>query len=186
MYELPTDTSLAKYKYVSWPEYGNLAEALAEKVRSGGRRFDLVIGIARGGIPVAMVVSDRLDVRIDFINVKSYVGIAERGIPRILSTLTEEIGGKHVLVVDDLVDQGDTMQVVKKNLAQQGPSLMEVAVLFNKPWTKIEPDYYLEVVDRWVVFPFELSEVNRLRIAKGDVSVLNAEALYVTSRSASV
>ena len=66
------DQSLPEFRYISWPEYGNLAEALAEKVRSGGKKFDLVIGVVRGGIPVAMVVSDHLGVKIDFVNVKSY------------------------------------------------------------------------------------------------------------------
>jgi uncharacterized protein len=177
---------LAEYRYVSWPEYGNLAEALAEKVRSSGKRFDLVVGIARGGIPVAMVVSDHLNVRIDFINVKSYFGIGIRGTPKILSTLTEEIAGKSILIVDDLVDQGDTMKVVKEYLSKQGPKLLEVAVLFKKPWTKFEPDYYLEVVDRWVVFPFELSEVNRLRIASGDTLRVNSQAPHIASRPPNV
>jgi len=177
---------LAEYKYVSWPEYGNLAEALAEKIRSSGNNFDLVIGIVRGGMPVAMVVSDRLGVRIDFINVKSYFGIGRRGAPTILSTLTEDIRGKNVLVVDDLVDQGDTLLVVKEYLSAQGPERLETAVLFRKPWTKVEPDYYLEEVDRWVVFPFELNEVNRLRTADGDVSSMKVEAIYSSSRSANV
>ena len=159
---------MTDYKYVSWPEYGNLAEALAEKVRSCGRRFDLVIGIARGGMPVALVVADHLDVRVDFINVKSYVGIGERGTPRILSTLTQSVAGKNLLVVDDLVDQGETMGFVREYLSAQGPAHIEVAVLFKKPWSKIEPDYYVQVVDRWVVFPFELAEVNRLRVANGE------------------
>jgi hypoxanthine phosphoribosyltransferase len=159
---------LTEFRYISWPEYGNLAEALAEKVRSGGRKFDLVIGVARGGIPVAMVVSDHLGVKIDFINVKSYNGIAQRGSPRILSTVTENIRGKKVLVVDDLVDQGDTMETIEQHLFEQGPTLVETAVLFKKPWCMMEPDYYLEIVDRWVVFPFELTEVNRLRMAGGE------------------
>lgn len=159
---------MPEFRYISWPEYGNLAEALAEKVRSRGDRFDLVIGIARGGMPVAMVVSDHLGVRIDFINVKSYEGIAQRRTPKILSTLTEEIKGKNVLVVDDLVDQGNTLETVNQYLNGQNPRLLETAVLFKKPWSKIEPDYYLEVVDRWVVFPYELSEVNRLRVASGE------------------
>ena len=140
-----------------WPEYGNLAEAGGEKVRSGGRKFDLVIVIARGGMHGALLDYDRLDVRIDFNNVKSYVGIGERGIPKILSTLTEDISGKNVLVVDDLVDQGDTMRVVGEYLSEQDPEHLEVGVLFKKPWTRIEPDYYLEVVDRWIDFPIELS-----------------------------
>jgi len=151
--------------YLSWPEYGNLTEALAEKVRSSGKQFDLVVGIARGGMPVAMVVSDHLGVRVDFINVKSYDGIGTRSAPRILSTLTEAVKGKRVLLVDDLVDQGDTLKTVEDYLNQQGPQLLESAVLFKKPWSTVEPDFFLEVVEKWVVFPFELSEINRLKSA---------------------
>ena len=158
---------MVEFRYISWPEYGNLAEALAEKVRCGGKKFDLVVGIARGGMPVAMVVSDHLGVKVDFVNVKSYDGIGQRSAPRILSTVTEDIEGKNVLIVDDLVDQGDTMQTFREHLAERGPKLLEAAVLFKKPWSRIEPEYYLEVVDRWIVFPFELFEVNRLRRASG-------------------
>ena len=154
---------MPEFRYIGWDEYGKLTSELAEKVRGAGRAFDLVIGIARGGIPVAMVVADHLNVRIDFINVKSYSGIAERGPPKILSTLTETIQDKSILLVDDLVDQGDTMQAIKLHLAENRPRLLETAVLFKKPWSKTEPDYYLEVVDKWIVFPFELGEVNRLR-----------------------
>lgn len=157
---------MTDFRYISWSEYGNLTGALAEKVRSSAKTFDLVIGIARGGLPVAMVVSDRLGVKIDFINVKSYNGIAKRTTPRILSTLTEGIKGENVLIVDDLIDHGDTMEMVKQHLNQQGPKLLEAAVLFKKPWSKVDPDYYLEVVDKWIVFPFELSEVNRLRVTR--------------------
>jgi uncharacterized protein len=154
---------LVEFKYLSWPEYGNLAEALAEKVRSSGKQFDLVVGIARGGMPVAMVVSDHLGVRVDFINVKSYDRVGVRSAPRILSTLTEAVKGKNVLLVDDLIDQGDTLETVEHYLNQQGPQLLESAVLFKKPWSKVEPDFFLEVVDKWVVFPYELSEINRLK-----------------------
>jgi hypoxanthine phosphoribosyltransferase len=159
---------MPNFRYIGWSEYGNLAEALAEKVRATGKKFDLVVGIARGGIPVAMVVSDHLDVKVDFINVKSYSDIAKRTTPKILSTLTESVDGKRVLLVDDLVDQGDTLAFLKRYLAEQKPSLLETAVLFKKPWSKTEPDYSLESVSEWIVFPFELGEVNRLRVASGD------------------
>jgi hypoxanthine phosphoribosyltransferase len=156
-----------EFRYINWSEYGNLAMALAEKVRSRGRSFDLVIGIARGGMPVAMVVSDHLGVPIDFINVKSSGGVARTNTPRILSTLTDDIEGKSLLVVDDLINHGDTIETVKQFLTDQKPRLVETAVLFKKPWSKVQPDYYLEVVENWAVFPFELSEVNRLRDAGG-------------------
>ncbi|MDG6942377.1 MAG: phosphoribosyltransferase [Nitrososphaerota archaeon] len=154
---------MPNFRYISWSEYGNLAEALAEKVRANGRHYDLVVGIARGGIPVAMVVSDRLNVKIDFVNVKSYNDIGKRAPPKILSTLTEGIVGKDVLLVDDLVDEGDTMAFMRKYLAEQNPKSLETAVMFRKPWSREEPDYFLEIVSEWVVFPFELGEVGRQR-----------------------
>ncbi len=154
---------MPNFRYISWSEYGNLAEALAEKVRANGKKYDLVVGIARGGIPVAMVVSDHLNVKIDFINVKSYNDIGKRTAPRILSTLTEAVAGKDILLVDDLVDQGDTMSFMAKYLSDQKPRSLETAVMFKKPWSKTEPDYYLESVSEWVVFPFELGEVGRQR-----------------------
>lgn len=154
---------MPNFRYISWSEYGNLAEALAEKVRADGKKFDLVVGIARGGIPVAMVVSDHLDVKVDFINVKSYSDIGKRSPPKILSTLSDSVEGKSVLLVDDLVDQGDTMTFVKAFLEGKQPGALSTAVLFKKPWSKAEPDYYLETVPEWVVFPFELGEVSRQR-----------------------
>lgn len=154
---------MPNFRYISWSEYGNLAEALAEKVRANGKKYDLVVGIARGGIPVAMVVSDHLDVKIDFINVKSYNDIGKRTAPRILSTLIEGVADKDVLLVDDLVDQGDTMAFLARYLDEQKPKSLETAVMFKKPWSKTEPDYFLETVTEWIVFPFELGEVSRQR-----------------------
>jgi hypoxanthine phosphoribosyltransferase len=159
---------MPKFRYISWSEYGNLADALGEKVRAAGKKYDLVVGIARGGLPVAMVVADHLDVKIDFVNVKSYSDVGKRSPPRILTTLTEKIDGKNILLVDDLVDQGDTMAFLKKYLADMKPAVLETAVMFKKPWSKTEPDYYLENVSEWIVFPFELGEIGRLRAASGE------------------
>lgn len=156
---------MPNFRYISWSEYGNLTEALAEKVRAVGKEYDLVVGIARGGIPVSMVVSDHLNVKVDFINVKSYNDIGKRTTPRILSTLTEAVQGKRLLLVDDLVDQGDTIAFVKDYLNAQRPGSLEVAVLFIKPWSRSQPDYYLETVSEWIVFPFELGEVGRQKAA---------------------
>lgn len=161
---------MPNFRYISWSEYGNLAEALAEKIRATGKHYDLVVGIARGGIPVAMVVSDHLDVKIDFVNVKSYNDIGKRTAPRILSTLVEGVEGKDVLLVDDLVDQGDTMVFMRRYLSDQKPNSLDTAVMFRKPWSKVEPEYFLETVSEWVVFPFELGEVGRQRASMEETS----------------
>ncbi len=147
-----------KKRYVGWQEFGRLAELLSQLVEE---RFkvDLVIGIARGGLPVSLVVADRLGVPIDFINVKSYRGMGIRGRPKILSTLSEDLSDRSVLVVDDLVDEGDTMETVldfiKKNFSAKE---VHTATLFIKPWSRFKPNAFLDVVEEWIVFPWELGE----------------------------
>jgi uncharacterized protein len=153
---------VAKFRQITWAEFGELSVELVELIRSRGAQPDLVIGIARGGIPVAMVISDEIGAGIDYVKVKSYEGFSRRKPPRILSTLTEEIMGRRVLVVDDLVDEGATMLTVTKYLRRRKPGAMQTAVLFKKPWSSFEPDFYLETLSEWVVFPWEHGETARV------------------------
>jgi hypoxanthine phosphoribosyltransferase len=146
-----------KKRFIGWDELGRLVEELSRRVK--GVKVDLVVGIARGGLPISMVVADRLRVPIDFINVKSYRGMGVRGRPMIISTLYEDVKGKDVLIVDDLVDEGETMNTVIKYIKDNySPRKIYTAVLFIKPWSSFKPDFYLDVLDEWVVFPWELKE----------------------------
>ncbi len=163
---------MPKLRYLSWAQYGELVTRLADIVISSGEKFDLVVGIARGGIPVAMVVSDRLGCKIDFLNVKSYTDVGERTKPKILTTIIEDISGKKVLVVDDLVDGGETMETVTGYLGSEKPRAIKTAVLFTKPWSAFVPDFSLQTVDTWVVFPYERGEVRRSRAQKRQQSLV--------------
>jgi uncharacterized protein len=165
---------LPRLNYVSWSQYGEMVTKLAEDVAASGEHFDLVIGIARGGMPVAMVVADKLGIKVDFLNVKSYTDVGERVKPKILSTITEKIADKRVLVVDDLVDGGATMESITEYLSTQNPSAMKTAVLFTKPWSTFVPDFYLKVVDNWIVFPYERGEVRRSRAQKRQQTLVPA------------
>ncbi|MGC8969291.1 MAG: phosphoribosyltransferase [Conexivisphaera sp.] len=149
---------MTERRLVTWEEFGRLAESLAGIVaRRGG--YDLVIGILRGGGPLALVVADRLRAHVDFLNVKSYVGIGERSEPKVMSTVTEDVEGKDVLLVDDLVDEGTTMMFSVRFLREHySPRSITTSSLFVKPWSKFIPDYHLGVVREWVVFPWELCE----------------------------
>jgi hypoxanthine phosphoribosyltransferase len=158
----PSSRLVPRLRYLGWAEYGDLLEMLAKKVASHRPKFDLVIGIARGGVPVAMVVSDRLGAKVDFINVKSYDGIGRRSKPRILTTITQDIRGERVLLVDDIVDGGDTMKTVSGYLRTKGPEAIRTAAIFTKPWSSVVPDFTLGVTESWVVFPYERGEVKRL------------------------
>lgn len=147
-----------KKRYIDWQEFGRLAEELSRLVKERFRT-DLVVGIARGGLPLSLVVADRLGVPVDFINVKSYRGMGVRGEPKILSTLSEDLSDKSVLVVDDLVDEGDTMETVLEFIKRNFSAVeIHTAALFIKPWSRFKPDAYLDQVEEWIVFPWELRE----------------------------
>ena len=94
--------------------------------------------------------------------------------PKILSTITEKIADKRVLVVDDLVDGGATMESITEYLSTQSPSDMKTAVLFTKPWSTFAPDFSLRVVDNWIVFPYERGEVRRSRAQKKQQTLVPA------------
>ncbi len=153
---------MAKFRYISWTSYGRLASELAEMVARSKIELELVIGIARGGIPLAMVLADQLGLKLDIINVKSYSGIAKRGRVAIVSTLTEDIKSRNLLLVDDLIDAGDTIETVTDFLSKREPKSIRTAVMFTKPWSRPRPDFSLDVLEEWVVFPWERGEVARL------------------------
>ncbi|MDG6928990.1 MAG: phosphoribosyltransferase domain-containing protein [Nitrososphaerota archaeon] len=156
----PADEEKPHLKQViGWEEFGALAEGLVAKIKADGGAFDLVVGIARGGVPLSMVVADRLKVPLDFINVKSYVGEDARGEVRILSTLLEDARGKSVLLVDDLVDEGETMTKLAKFLGEKYDLAgLKTAALYVKPWSGFRPDYSVGTTEAWVVFPWEHGE----------------------------
>lgn len=153
---------MTKFHYVTWTSFGKLSKALAERIRKSGKEFDLVIGIARGGLPASLVIADQLHLKIDFINVKSYTGIYKKSKPVVLSTLTGSIKGKRILLVDDLVDHGGTMIKMVSYLKKKGTAEVTTAVLFVKPWSTFKPDFYLKTTDSWVVFPWNEGETKVL------------------------
>lgn len=144
---------------IGWEEFGSLAEELSNKIKRDGSHFDLVVGVARGGVPLSMVVADRLRLPVDFINVKSYVEQGRRSEVKILSTLTSDAKNKDVLLVDDLVDEGETLSTLINYLREKyNPVRLKTAVLYRKPWSKILPDYFVGTTDAWVIFPWEHGE----------------------------
>lgn len=159
---------MERFLRLGWEEYGRMASALARDVAGSRNRFDVVVGIARGGVPLAMVISDALGTKLEIINVKSYNGVrGERTRPRILTTLTSSVEGKRILLVDDLVEEGDTMKAMARYFSRQRPKALMTAAMFRKPWSRLDPDFYVKQVDRWVVFPWERGEFRRLHDRKG-------------------
>jgi hypoxanthine phosphoribosyltransferase len=93
------------------------------------------------------------DVEIDFIRAKSYNG-QDQGVVHILKDIETNIEGKHVYVVDDFYDTGNTLNRILEHLSTQNPKSLEIVTLLTRDISPI-PDYPhmtgFMVKDEWVV-----------------------------------
>jgi hypoxanthine phosphoribosyltransferase len=113
-----------------------VAELAAEIDRDYAGRDLLLVGVLKGAV---MIMADlaramRLPVQMDWMAVSSY-GSSTRssGVVRILKDLDSDISGRHVLLVEDIVDSGLTLSWLVGNLRSRRPASLEVCVLLRKP-----------------------------------------------------
>ncbi|HEY8582666.1 MAG TPA: hypoxanthine phosphoribosyltransferase [Capillimicrobium sp.] len=121
-------------------------------------RNPLLIGVLKGAI---FFLSDLMreitcPCEVDFMAISSYgSSTASSGVVRILKDLDAPIEGRHVLIVEDIVDSGLTLQYLMRNLGARRPASLEVCALLTKPdRRKVDlPARYLgfEIPDRFVI-----------------------------------
>lgn len=119
-------------------------EALQERISAIARQISsdyegrelLVIGVLKGAIFFIADLVRRLTVpcELDFMAVSSYGSSTHSsGVVRILKDLDLPIAGRHVLVVEDVIDSGLTLSYLMKNLASRKPASLEICALLTKP-----------------------------------------------------
>src|ERR671911_36922 len=120
------------------------SEDIQEKVRELGERITgdyredklLLVGILRGAVVFLSDLMRHLELpcEIDFMEVSSYgTGTQSSGVVRILKDLQEDITGRHVLIVEDIIDTGLTLSYLRRALLQRKPATLEICALLSKP-----------------------------------------------------
>jgi len=141
---------------------------LAKKIRASGFRPDWILGVWRGGTPVAIAVHEYFcytghTAEHFVVQSISYTGIAEqdkkiklRGVEEFLTLASKT---DTILLVDDVFDTGLSIQTLINVINNE----YEYKILIATPWykpdnnkTRIKPDFYLRTTDKWIVFPHEL------------------------------
>jgi hypoxanthine phosphoribosyltransferase len=152
-------------------------DQIREKTAELGRRLTedyrgknpLLICVLKGGL---MFLADlmreiQIPVEIDFMAVSSYGdGTESSGVVRILMDLDRNIRGRHVLIVEDIIDTGRTLTYIMENLRTRGPASIKVCTLLNKPARRILDipiDYVgFEIPDRFVIgYGLDYGEIYR-------------------------
>jgi hypoxanthine phosphoribosyltransferase len=117
-----------------------------------------IVGILKGGFMFMsdLVRSIRIPMKIEFARLSSY-GNAESpmGDVRIIDDIHEAVTGRHVLIVDDIMDTGHSLLAFKKHLEENGPASVRICTMIDKTVRReasISPDYYgFRIADGFVV-----------------------------------
>ncbi|MCL4400958.1 MAG: phosphoribosyltransferase domain-containing protein [Candidatus Parvarchaeota archaeon] len=142
---------------LNWGEFGELSKAFSKQLKERySGKIDVVIGIAKGGLPLSLQIANELGATWDSMRVASYIADYTRGKMNLLHDIHVDINNKTVMIVDDIADEGKTMEFVKNHLyTNYQPHEIITTVLFLKPTSKFKPDNYLEKTEKWVMFPWE-------------------------------
>ncbi len=159
--------------YAGWDEIHEMSYRLGLMALEDGYYPDVIVGVLRGGYIVARILSDVLGLSdIGVVEVKFYKGVGEQAKrPVITQPLTAEIRGRKVLIVDDVVDSGRTLEVVSEQVRLRGATEVRTASLYYKPRSIIKPDYYVVETSKWVLFPWELGEFVKELLPKEGLEV---------------
>lgn len=153
---------------VSWDQFHRDARALAWRLAAAGP-FRGILCITRGGLVPAAIVARELEVRlIDTVCVASYHDYKNQGDLAVIKPVSAELigdnGGKGVLVVDDLVDTGKTLKLVREAMPNS-----HYATVYAKPLGRPLVDTYVTEVsqDTWIYFPWDMGFAFQPPITKG-------------------
>ena len=149
---------------------------LARMVWDSKWKPDVMLALWRGGTPVGVAVHEFFEyagwrVRHTAVKTASYSGIGTRHEARLefAHEALEAIGNAdRVLVVDDVLDSGGTLRAVLDSLGQRAGEV-RTAVPYWKPSAGkygVKPDYFVRILEDWIVFPHELQGLTREEVAK--------------------
>lgn len=152
--------------YVTWEDYNRLIERLAVIIHDSRWQFDAIICLARGGLRVGDTLSRIFDKPLGVMTTSSYraSGGTVQGNLKIGDQISaaEEVTRGRVLLADDLVDSGVTLQAVLPELRRRYPAITEIrtAVLWYKSVSVCKPEYYAQFLETspWIHQPFEAYE----------------------------
>jgi hypoxanthine phosphoribosyltransferase len=133
---------------------GELAEQISSDYH--GRHLHLV-GVLRGA---TVFMSDlvrklSLEASYDFIAVHSYEGTTSSGVVKLTKDLDESVESRHVLIVEDIIDSGLTLNYIRENLQSRKPASLSMVALLDRPHRRkvnLELDYTgFKIPDKFVV-----------------------------------
>lgn len=149
---------------LNWADIDRDMEKLSDLITEGFGMPTLIVGILRGGVTVANLLSDCLGMKnVRGIGTRSYNGVDNRGDSDLYQPLpTANLRRHDVVLVDDVSDTGKTFKEISESqIKAKNPRKVCTASLYVKKWTSFFPNFYVKAFDGWIVFPWEMRETMR-------------------------
>ena len=106
-----------------------------------------LICVLKGGVFFTCELAKRISVPVslDFMSVSSYgSGTQSSGVVKIIKDLDEPLTGKHVLIVEDIIDSGRTLSYLVEILKQRGPADIKICTLLDKPSRRVKKEVVVD------------------------------------------
>ena len=136
--------------YYPYEEFKEDLKTLTGKI---DQPFDAILGISRGGLSMAQMLGEYYDLRTVYaINTIGYDDTEKKELVEVFN-IPDLYSAKQVLIVDDIIDSGDTLIEILKVLNEKYPHVTFLtASLFYKKTAKIAPTWYVKVPKGWIDF----------------------------------
>ena len=140
-------------------------DAISAQVAQLGQRisadyageYPLLVCVLNGAAPFAVDLFRALDIdaEITFIRLQSYEGTGTTGVVKQIMGLSENLEGRHVIIVEDIIDTGYTMQRLHADIQAMNPASVRIATLLFKPealQVPVSPDYVgFEIPKKFII-----------------------------------
>jgi hypoxanthine phosphoribosyltransferase len=177
----------ADFEVPTWNQIYNLLLKTATRILNDNFKPNLVVGVSRGGLIPARILSDLLSIQdLAVVSVKSYEYFQEAHFPSLIQNVSTAVENKRALVVDEVVDSGKSLKLVKAHLMNKGANAVQTATLYFKPHSAFIPDFYEKKTRNWVVFPWEINETIEAIYRTHETNPVQAEADLATLNAAGV
>ena len=148
-----------QYLPISWTQYHANTQKLAATILDNAKPLDKIVAISRGGLTLGHLLSDLLRIPVSTITIQSYTDIKTQGEVKITEKLQSSIRDKRIILVDDVSDSGKTLVRAVEYLTQCGAKHITTVTMFYKPHSVFRPDYFSEQTTKWILFPYEPTEM---------------------------
>jgi len=143
--------------YVNWNDIDHMVDDLINQMFADNWKPDYIVGITRGGLTPAIMMSHKTGIKMYTLDVRLRDGGTDSNLESNLWMAEDARLGKKILLVDDINDTGETIGWIKDDWQSDN---MKFAMLIENEASKVSSDYNCKTVNKfekdvWIVYPWE-------------------------------